>query len=156
MRKIFITIAVLSVLQSLFLTGCSRKVINGKTKEQTEQTATQTATISSNSSDKTNINILTESDELEFIPIDNTKPVIINGKSYFNARIKAVKSKTNTIAASEKKESKNVLIVAKTQNKAITAVKTKETEKKDYSGLYLMGIALVLTALYLYVKFKYL
>jgi hypothetical protein len=38
--------------------------------------------------------------------MSNSKPLTINGKTYFNARIKAVKSKVNTNIKEDKTEDK--------------------------------------------------
>lgn len=149
MRK---EISIIVVL--LFLSCGTRKVSNTKTSETTQTETIQKAVISEATQDKSNINIVAESDELEISPIDNTKPVTINGKSYFNARIKATKSKVNTNTINDITTAKNAVIEAQVKENSIKETKVKDSKKEDYSILYLMGIALVLIAGYLYFKFK--
>ena len=154
MRKAFIIIAVLSILWTILLTGCSRKVVNTKTSEKVETETIQKAVISETIQDKSNTNIVAESNEFEYTPIDNTKPFTINGKSYFNARIKAVKSKANTNTTNDITTAKKADIEVKDKAVAIKEIKEKQTEKEDYSISYIMGVIILLIIGYLYFKFK--
>jgi hypothetical protein len=137
-----------------FLSGCSRKVVNTKSQAtdkteivETDKTEVKTAT-------KTDTKIIAESDELEITPIDNTKPLTINGKTYFNARIKAVKSKAITNIKEDKKEAKKGLKIAKVKAESKVVIDDKKTDKQDYSILYVMGVIIALIIIYLHVKFK--
>lgn len=154
MKRAFIIALIISLLMLTFLNGCSRKVVNTKSLEKVDTETTQKAVISETTQDKTNINVVAESDELEISPIDNTKPVTINGKSYFNAKIKATKSKVNTNTLNDITTAKNAVIEAKVKENIVKQTKVKDSKKEDYSILYLMGIAIVLIAGYLYFKFK--
>lgn len=149
MRK---EISIIVVL--LFFSCGTRKVSNTKTSETIQAETTKKEVISETTQDKSNINVVAESDEVEISPIDNTKPVTINGKSYFNARIKATKSKVNTNTLNDINTAKNAVIEAKAKENSVKETKIKDSKKEDYSILYLMGIALVLIAGYLYFKFK--
>jgi len=140
----------------ILLSGCSgtRKVekstvqVTDKSTEQVKQnTETKTET-------KTDTNILSELDEINIEPIDNTKPVTINGNTYTNARIKATKSKVNTTIQEDKKEDKKALKDAKIINDTKEVIKDKQIEREDYSGLVIMGIAVLIIIGYLYFKFK--
>ena len=149
MRKLTSIIVVL-----LFLSCGTRKVSTTKTSETTQTETTQKAVITETTKDKSNTNIVAESDELEITPIDNNKPITINGKSYFNARIKAKKSKVNTNTLNDITTAKNAVIEVKAKENTVKKTKAKDSKKEDYSILYLMGIAIVLIAGYLYFKFK--
>jgi len=154
MKRAFIIALIISLLMLTFLNGCSRKVVNTKTSEKVETETTQKSVISETTQDKTNINVVAEANEFEYTPIDNDKPFTINGKSYFNARIKATKSKVNTNTLNNITTAKNAVIEAKAKENIAKETKSKETKKEDYSILYLMGIALVLITGYLHFKLK--
>tara|TARA_R110000868_G_C10866313_1_gene761914 strand:- start:1052 stop:1516 length:465 start_codon:yes stop_codon:yes gene_type:complete len=154
MKRAFIIALIISFLMLTFLNGCSRKVVNTKSLEKVDTETTQKAVISETTQDKTNINVVAESNEFEYTPIDNTKPFTINGKIYFNARIKATKSKANTNTVNDITTAKNAVIEAKVKENIVKQTKVKDSKKEDYSILYLMGIAIVLIAGYLYFKFK--
>jgi len=98
----------------LLLVSCgSRKVIIEKTQENKKietQIVDNTKTIDTSSID-----------ELEIIPIDTLKPMVINGKTYFNAKIKHLKKK-NYIS----------IVIDKTTTikaKETITIKNKATEK---------------------------
>jgi len=137
-----------------FLNGCSRKVVNNKSVEKVETETTQKAVITETIQDKSNTNIVVDSEGFSAEPIIDSIPMIVNGKSYFNARIKTVKSKANTNTLKDITTAKNAVIEAKVKENITKETKLKETKKEDYSILYLMGIALVLIAGYLYFEFK--
>ena len=43
------------------------------------------------------ISIKEDIDEIEVVPIDNTKPIVIGGKEYFNAAVKIKKTKREVV-----------------------------------------------------------
>lgn len=98
----------------LLLVSCgSRKVVTEKTQE-TKKIETKIV-YNTRTIDTSDI------DELEIIPIDTLKPVIINGKSYFNAKIKHVKKKNYISVIADK--------ITTTKAKETVIIKNKETEK---------------------------
>jgi hypothetical protein len=153
MRKTFIIIAILSILWTVLLSGCSRKVVSNKSQSTDKTETVETDKTEVKTAVKTDTNIIAESDELEITPIDNTKPLTINGKTYFNARIKAVKSKAITNIKEDKKEAKKGLKIVETNNDIKQVVKEKQTEKQDYSAYY-FGVILLILAGLMYLKFK--
>lgn len=96
----------------LLLTSCgSRKVIIEKTQE--------TKKIETKIVDNTRTIDTSDIDELEILPIDTLKPVIINGKSYFNAKIKHVKKKNYISVVADR--------ITTTKAKETVIIKNKET-----------------------------
>ena len=85
----------------------------------------------------------TFNDILELKPIDNTKPIIINGKSYYNASITFDKSIKNRI---EIKGSENLSYSGGSE-----VSESKNTEKKDNTILWI-GIVFVI-ALFVFLWF---
>ena len=131
------------IFLSLLLIGCgSRKV---QIEKQNEKTKTETKT-EIKIVDKTKLIDTTVIDELEIVPIDTLKPIVINGKSYFNAKIKHVKTKKRiSIQNDIKSEVKQV----KSENKKV-AIKHKEVEK-TFSYWWLL---LLIPIYYVYKKYK--
>jgi preprotein translocase subunit SecF len=151
MRKFFIIITAILLL----LTSCgSRKVKNTKIENTDETKTKEVVKESAKITTKTDTKIVAEIEDLEIVPIDNTKPVTINGNTYTNARIKTVKAKVNTNVIEDKTESKNNLITTEENKDVKEVTKVKETEKTDNSGLMLIGISLAVIVVYLLAKFK--
>jgi hypothetical protein len=104
-------------------------------------------------SNKTEIKYDVENYEISVVPIDSTKEFVVEGKKYFNARIKIKKKKDNTIYSEDNKVSKTSLKQSKTLVKELKKDKTKAVDKKaSYSWLY--WLLFLLLALYLLWKNK--
>lgn len=73
-------------------------------------------------------------DVISFVPIDNTKPIILNGVAYYNTSIKFDKSKFGNL------ELKNLSSLSYSSTDSLE--KSKETEKTDNTLLYI-GLAFV-------------
>jgi ATP-dependent Zn protease len=133
----------LILLSALLLIGCgSRKTQQTKTDVTTKEVATDNSVIETKTETNTKVVDCTSTDEIEIIPIDNTKEIVVNGKVYKNVSIKKKKTKNNlTIAKNEivdKIEKKDV----KTKSKAKVEVKQKATESNK--GNFLNWIVLIL------------
>jgi hypothetical protein len=131
------------IILSLLLVGCgSRKVIVDKQETKTQTEAKTEIKIV----DRTKLIDTTVIDELEIIPIDTLKPIVIDGKTYFNAKIKHVKTKKHiSIQSDIKSEVKHV----KSESKKV-AIKHKEIEK-TFSYWWLL---LLIPIYYVYRKYK--
>ena len=135
------------------LTSCgARKVEKSKTTEQltvidTSKTVTQT---------DTNVKVIdsSQTDEIIIEPIDNTKPSVFNGKTFFNSRITTKKHKNNiTTVKSEK--------VAKIEQKHFTVsdrkdIEVKVSERKSNYWLLLWWLLIPLLVYFAYQIRKYL
>ena len=131
------------ILILLLLVSCgSRKVTIDKQNEKTKtEIKTEIKIV-----DRTKLIDTTVIYELEIIPIDTLKPIVINGKSYLNAKIKHVKTKKHISIDKEiKSETKQV----KSENKKVSK-KHKEVEK-TFSYWWLL---LLIPIYYLYKKYK--
>lgn len=127
----------------LLVLGCScstRKVETNKTKEETktEQIYEVKNDIETVINDETN--------EIEVEPIDTSKVLIINGKTYKNAKVKITNRKAKTVIKDKTK--------IKNKTVALTKKKSKEkvTERKRISFMWLL--LLLIPIIYLYVKKK--
>ena len=141
---------ILSVILVLFLTSCStRKVNKSEAKEKTEVTVVD-STKTETKTETNNVLIdTTSTTEIEVTPIDNTKPIIINGKSYTNVKFKTRKVKSGVSITNEKKASQIEQKAVKTNIVATKVDTKKETERKpDYSWWWLVLIIGILIIIY--------
>lgn len=116
----------------------------------TRKTSQQSTVFKSDSISIENKRILKQEIELRNIylikPFDSSKPIIIDGKEYFNATI--VFDKT-IIEKYDKDESK---IINKGSTEKIE--KAKESDKTDYTILYLGLFFILCLFIFLWFKFK--
>ena len=144
---------ILILLSTLFFACGARKV---NKQEKVEEKTTVEVVVQKDSvveTTNTDIKYDVETNEIEVTPIDSTKEFTVEGKKYFNARIKIKKKKDNTIYSEDNKVSKTSLKQSKTLIKELKKDKTKAVDKKaSYSWLY--WLLFLLLALYLLWKNK--
>ena len=150
-RKLLITLLALSLIVLLCSCG-TRKVQKSIVKEdtKTEQATTEKKDITSNKETNTVIN--DESNEIEVTPIDTSKALIINGKTFKNAKVKIIHKKINTTIA----EKATVKDLSKYETKAITTVKKQEVKRnveRKSSNLWFLLWLLIPIGLYLLYRF---
>ena len=96
------------ILASLALLSCgSRKVDIQRTtikKDSVAITEVKVTTMeTAEKTDSTNININADSSEIVITPIDSSKTIIVDGKSYKNVVLRIKKSRINTLYTNNKK-----------------------------------------------------
>jgi len=137
-KIIFILFLTASVIGGLVSCG-TRKVEAVKTKEttksETEVLVVDKTEINTNIETNTKTIDCTYTNEIVIEPIDNSKPLVINGKTYINARISNKKTKNNIVVDKvnkiEQKQNNDVLVSAKAKvqtskvNKAKSVVSNK-------------------------------
>jgi ATP-dependent Zn protease len=112
-------------------TSCgTRKSTINKTDVTTKDVVTDNSVIETKTDSNLKVTDCTSTDEIEIIPIDNTKEIIVNGKTYKNVRIKYKKTKNNVITTERKKVAETIKKDVKTKSKAKVEVKQKATESK--------------------------
>lgn len=151
----------LFILVSLVLLSCGARKTNiekiSAKKDSIAETKVLVATVTSKEkTDSTNINTSIDYNEITITPVDSSKAIIVDGKSYKNVVLKIKKSKTNSLYINNKKESdtKRMDSVATTKivKKEVVDGKTKLVDKKEsivgnialYSSLLLFWIIVVL------------
>ena len=131
----------------LLLISCgSRKVATNNAKIKKDSTAVTEVKvekeIKAELEEKTNVFVFEECEEIEISPIDTSKVISVNGKTYKNVVIRAKKKKsgslyTNTIKASQTQRidstSKSVVV-----KKEQTNIKTKNVDKKAAIDLHII------------------
>lgn len=121
---------ILILLSTLFFACGARKV--NKQEKVEEKTTVEVVTQKDSVVEvvKTEIKYDVETHEIEIIPIDSTKEFVVEGKKYFNARIKIKKKKDNTTYSEDNKVSKTSLKQSKTVVKELKKDKVKTVDKK--------------------------
>ena len=133
-------------LLSLTLFSCAtRKVAITKSQVETRIDSVVTERKDSVSVQQNDISIKEYIDELEIVPIDTAKPLVIDGKKYFNATIRIKKTNRQVVDATK-------TVVAKSENKT-TEVKKEEKRKevdkkveKKSLNLWWLWILLIIAA----------
>lgn len=101
------------------------------------------------------ISIVTDTDEVEIVPIDTTKYIEVDGKKYHNVKIRYKKTKKVLVDTTKIKVSKNDSQVVKTiKNKKEKTFK-KDVDKKESHSVYWWWLLIVaLVILFFYAKNK--
>lgn len=147
----------LILLFLIVLTSCAtRKVSIEKIdikKDSIVEVEVKVITIESKvKTDSTKINTTTDYSEITIIPIDSSKTIIVDGKSYKNVVIKIKKNKVNTLYTNNKKESNNKRVdsvaTTKVNKTETTSVKNKIIDKKA-NYWWILWLLLLMLILYL-------
>jgi len=146
---------ILALITVIFLTSCgSRKVIKSETKEQEQKTEKITLETETRVTNNTKILDSSTTDEIEISPISDTIPMVVNGITYKNVKIRHKKTKNNiSINKDEKvqhKAKKEGVMMVK-RNKVI---EVKQTERKD-SYWWLLWLLLLIPIYFAYRKYKH-
>lgn len=142
------------ILLSFLLFSCaSRKVMVTKTQVETHIDSTAVEKKDSVSVQQNAISIKEDIDEIEIVPIDTAKPLVIDGKQYFNATVRLKKTRRHIVDSSKStvsKSSENTISVKKD-------IKAKGFEKKvDKKANYFVYLWLLLIPIAIWFGRKYL
>lgn len=147
----------LILLLLIILTSCaSRKVQINKLeikKDSIAETKVIVTTIEAKEkTDSTSITTNADSSEITITPIDSSKTIIVDGKSYKNVVLKIKKNKVNTLYTNNKKESNNKRVdsvaTVKVNKTETTSVKNKTIDKKA-NYWWILWLLLLMLILYL-------
>lgn len=151
----FLLIAiVIGLITAIVLTSCgSRKVQKSETKE-TEQTEIKTEEKTETKvTDNTKIIDTSTTDEIEICPVSDSLPMVVNGITYINAKIRRKKSKNNITI------NKDVKIQQNTQKSGLKTVKRdliieRKVIDRKQSYWWLLWFLLLIPAYYVWRKYK--
>ena len=127
------------ILILLLTASCASRKVNIEKidikKDSIAETKVTVTTIENKiKTDSTNITIITDSSEITITPIDSSKIIIVDGKSYKNVVLKIKKAIASTLYVNNKKEYNNKRIdsvaTIKVEVKERTTGKTKTIDKK--------------------------
>jgi hypothetical protein len=109
-------------LSSLLFSCVTRKVAITKSVVETKTDSIVVEKKDSVSVQQNAISIKESIDEFEIVPIDTAKPLVIDGKQYFNAAIRLKKTNRQVVDTTK-------IVVAKSEERTIE-VKKEETRKE--------------------------
>ena len=139
---------IITILLALTLWSCGTRKVE-TSKETIKEEVTQTATTETKTDTNETVKVVDTSkvDEIEFVPIDNNRPIIYNGKEVFNAKIRHVKRKNAITTVSDKKVAQIKRNDVKTVGKREIKVKDKVTERESgfawWVWIIIIGLALL-------------
>jgi preprotein translocase subunit SecF len=149
------------ILVSIVFISCgSRKVSKTNLEEKKDSVSVVDVKTEIKTNENTEINnnskIDKTEDEIIIEPIDNTKEIVVNGKTYKNVKIRHKKTKDNSLHTNQKKVSKNALKQQIKHSKQVVStskvLKEKKIEKKESLVIYFYYILLIIL---LYIIYKY-
>jgi hypothetical protein len=145
-RILLFAICVIALL--FLLCSCGSRKVTAQ-KETVKEEVTQTVSTETKTDTNETVKVVDTStvDEIEFVPIDNNRPIIYNGKEVFNAKIRHVKRKNGITTVSDKKVGKTQRKEVRTKLKAVKTNNNKVTERE--SGFAWWVWILILGAVYL-------
>ena len=142
----------LILLSTILLFSCgTRRVNKSDTKEETQIAILDTSKTETKTD--TNIKVIdcTDTDEITIVPVDNTKEIIVNGKTYKNVSLKHRKVKNNITTNKVEKVAKNEQKAIKTNVKAKKSVEVKQTESTKGNFWNWVLLIICITALLFFV-----
>jgi hypothetical protein len=153
-NNLLLIVIVTAIISVILLTSCgSRKVAKSETKEQEQKTEKSTLETETRVTDNTKIVDTSTSDEIEISPISDTIPMVVNGITYKNAKIKRSKKKNNISIVKDvkvqHKAKKSDLKVVKSNR----IIEVKQIERKE-SYWWLFWFLLLIPIYFIYKKYK--
>lgn len=135
------------VFLSLTLFSCAtRKVAMTKSVVETKTDSVVVEKKDSVSVQQNAISIKESIDEFEIVPIDTAKPLIIEGKKYFNAAIRLKKTNREVVDTTKivvaKREERTIEVKKEEEKKSVD----KKVEKKSFTFIWLWILLIVSAA----------
>jgi len=151
------------ILVSLVFISCgSRKVHKTNLEEKKDSISVNDVKTEIKTNENTFENNISKIDktEDEFIiePIDTSKEIVVNGKTYKNIKIRHKKTKDNSLHINKKKVSKNALKQQIKHNKQVVSSRKvfieREIHKKESLVIYIYYLILLIILYFIY-KYRF-
>ena len=141
------------LLICLLLAGCGARKVQ-KTTEDTKQETTETVKIDENKAEKTETKISENSGDVIIEPVNPNAEMIVEGKTYKNARLRRSNKKVSTNIIKEVKEVKTA--VKQVEKSTSREIIKKDIERTAVGWAWWLLLLLVIPIYYLYRKYKHL
>lgn len=144
------------ILIALTLTSCgARKMQKSETVEKENTTITDTTKTVTQVDNLTNVQVVENCDEVTFKPIDNSIPMVLNGKSYLNTILTHKKTNVTTNTKKVEKLVKTVKKGITVNNNKVKTVTTKDVHREAFNLWSLWWLWLLLIIIILLYKYRY-
>jgi hypothetical protein len=151
---ILLSFIIIACVFTLTMTSCSsRKVAKSETKEQEQKTVKISLETETRVTDNTKIIDTSTSDEIEICPVSDTIPMVVNGITYKNVKIRHKKSKNNISVVKDVKVQHNAQKEGVVMVKSNRIIEVKQTERKN-SYWWLLWFLLLIPIYFVYKKYK--
>ena len=151
MKKILILIV-------LILSSCAARKVNvDKVDSVVKVDSTSVIKQEVVTTQDNHVNITTNTDEVEVCPVSDTIPMVVNGITYKNAKIRYKKTKKVLVDTTKIKVAEKTSIEVEVKKDANVKTFKKDIDKKaDYTIFFwwLLILLLIALAIYIYNKFK--
>lgn len=144
--------SILIIVLALFLISCgSRKVNKSQINEQEQKTEKITLQTETRVTDNTKIIDTSTTYEIEISPVSDTLPMLVNGITYKNVKIRHKKSKNNISIVKDVKVQQNAEKSDLKTVKKNKLIEVKKIERKE-SYWWLLWLLLLIPIYYIYKK----
>jgi hypothetical protein len=153
-NNLILVAIILALFFAIILTSCSsRKVQKYETKEQEQKTEKITLETETRVTDNTKIVDTSTTDEFEICPVSDTLPMVVNGITYKNVKIRHKKSKNNISVVKDVKVQHNAQKEGVVVVKSNRIIEVKQIERKN-SYWWLLWFLLLIPIYFVYKKYK--
>lgn len=147
MKKIII----LSLILSIFGTSCASRKVNIQKENIVEKSDSTSVTKQEVVSSQDNhISVVTNTDEIEIIPIDTSKCIEVDGKKYKNVKLRHKKTKNVLIDTTKIKVSEKASIETTIKKNTKIEMVKKDIDKKSNNWWWLLILLLIGFGFYTY------
>jgi hypothetical protein len=131
----------------LLLTSCGTRKVN-KSTEETKQDKVEVIQNNIQVKENVSVKVIDSTDEICIEPIDSIKPMVIDGKSYLNVKIKHKKRKVNTSIVLDKTASDTGTKKTVEKTEVVKDVKIIERKTSLITQLWWLWLLILLFILY--------
>jgi len=139
----------------LLLSSCAARKVNvDKVDNTTKVDSTSVTKQEVVTTQDNHISIVTNTDEVEVCPVSDSLPMVVNGITYKNAKLRYKKTKKVLVDTTKIKVSEKTSIKVEVKKEAKVKTFKKEIDKKANYTIYIWWILIILLLIYLYNRFK--
>lgn len=148
MKKILILII-------LLLSSCAARKVNvDKVDSVVKVDSVSTTKKEVVTTQDNHVSIVTNTDEVEVCPVSDSLPMIVNGITYKNAKLKYKKTKKVLVDTTKIKVAEKSSTEVKVKKNAKVKTFKKDIDKKANYTIYFWWILIIILLIYIYNRFK--